>query len=87
MILGRMKPGGLACYLSWFLHGALFSHAYNQLWADQKTYARYWSQQVPNLKSPYCYLAEAYREEGSFKESRKYYRLALKVICLIENIC
>ena len=48
-----------------------------KLWADQKTYARFWSQQVPNLKLTYFYLADAYQRKEPLKEARKYYRLAL----------
>ena len=77
IILDRMKKAGLVLlFMVIFAWGAV-SHAYNQLWADQKTYALYWSQQAPNLKLAYFYLADAYQREGSFKESRKYYRLAL----------
>ena len=46
-----------------FTWGAV-SHANNQLWADQKTYALYWFQQVPNLKWTYFYLADAYQKKG-----------------------
>ena len=32
----------------------------------------------PEFRVPYFYLGDAYQDEGSFKESRKYYRLALR---------
>jgi len=75
--LDRMKRCGLAVlFLVIFAWGSA-SYAYNQLWSDQKTYARFWSQQAPSLKMTYFYLAAAYQKEKAFKESRKYYRLAL----------
>jgi len=76
-VLDRTKKTGLILLSVIVVVWASVSHAYNQLWADEKTYALYWSQQVPNLRSPYFYLANAYKNEGAFKESRKYLRLAL----------
>ena len=77
IILNRTKIGGsVLLFVVVFAWGTV-SHAYNQVWADQKTYARYWSQQVPDLKWTYLYLAEACQKEGDLKEARKYYRWAL----------
>ncbi len=76
-ILDRFKKVGLVLlFVVIFAWGAA-SHAYNRIWADEKTYARFWSQQAPNLKLSYFYLAKAYQDEGAFNEARKYYRLAL----------
>ncbi len=76
-ILDRFKKVGLVLlFIVIFAWGAA-SHAYNQVWANQKTYALYWSQRAPNLKWIYFYLADAYQREGALTEARKYYRLAL----------
>jgi len=76
-ILDHKKEFGLALlFVLIFTWGAV-SHAYNQIWANQATYARYWSQLVPNFKLPYFYLADAYQDQGDYKEARKNYRLAL----------
>ncbi len=72
----RRGAGSAFLFILVFAWGAV-SHANNRLWFDQKTYARYWIQKVPNLKSAYYYLANAYQQEGSLTESQKYYRLAL----------
>ena len=77
IILDRTKKYGLALLFVVIFSWGVASHAHNQVWANQKTYARYWSQQVPNLKCTYRYLAESYQDEGAFHEARKYYRLAL----------
>ena len=53
------------------------SHANNRLWADEKTYAQYWSGQVPSLKSPYFYLADAYQRQGDLENARKNYQMVL----------
>ncbi len=76
-VLGRMKNIGFILLSVLIVAWGAVSYAYNQLWVDQKTYAFYWSQQVPNLKSTYLYLAEAYMREGDLKDSRKYCHLAL----------
>jgi len=76
ILVHSKKLGLLLLFIVIFAWGSV-SHAYNQLWADQKTYALFWSRQVPNLKSTYYYLAYAYQNEGVFNESRKYYKLAL----------
>jgi len=54
-----------------------FSHAYNSLWSDEQTYARYWSAQVPHLKLPYFYLAHAYQLKEDWVQARKNYQLSL----------
>ncbi len=53
------------------------SHAYNQIWKDQKTYALYWSQKAPTFKMSYYFIAYSYQLEGDFMNARKYYGLAL----------
>ena len=76
-VLDRAKRVGLILiFIIVFAWGSV-SHANNQFWADQKTYALYWSQQVPGLNSPYFYLADAYQRQGDFKEAKKYYRMSL----------
>jgi len=68
--------GLVILFLITFGLGSL-SHAYNQIWADQKTYATYWSQQLPQLKLTYFYLADAYKKEGDLDKSIKFYNKAL----------
>jgi len=76
-ILERMKNiGFILLFILVFAWGAV-SHTCNKLWADQKTYALYWAQQVPDFKFVFYTLADAYQSEGSFKESKKYYQMAL----------
>jgi tetratricopeptide (TPR) repeat protein len=75
--LDRTRMGGLALLFIVIFAWSATSHAYNQVWADQKTYARFWSQQAPDLKVPYFYLAVAYQKEKDFNDSVKYYKLAL----------
>lgn len=77
IVFGRIKVFGLLLLLITVFVWGSFCHAYNRLWADQKTYARFWVKQVPNYHLPYFYLAEAYQQEGALNESEKYYRLAL----------
>ncbi|MBF0489820.1 MAG: tetratricopeptide repeat protein [Candidatus Omnitrophica bacterium] len=77
IMLDRSRKFGLIfLFITIFAWGRL-SYDYNQIWADQKTYARFWFQEVPNLESVHFYLAKAYKDEGNFKESRKYYRWLL----------
>ncbi len=76
-MIGRMKIFGIVLSVVVVLSWGTGSYAYNQLWANQKTYALFWSRQVPNFKLSYFYLADAYQQEGSIKEARQYYRLAL----------
>jgi tetratricopeptide (TPR) repeat protein len=77
IILERTKKiGSVLLFILIFAWGSV-SHANNLLWADQKTYALYWSQQVPHLKLPYFYLAQAYQKQGDLKESKKYFRMSL----------
>jgi len=86
VLLGRMKKTGLAfLFIIIFAWGSV-SHAYNQLWADQKTYTLYWLKQDPNSKPVYFYLADAYRKQGALKESAQYYRMALKGYSSDEDI-
>jgi len=77
MILGHSKKLGLVLLFIVIFTWCAVSHAYNKLWSDQKTYALFWSRQVPNLKWTFFYLANAYQKEGAFKEARKYYQRAL----------
>jgi tetratricopeptide (TPR) repeat protein len=77
IILNQTKSGGVVLLFILIFTCGTVSRAYNQLWADPKTYALYWSQQAPDLNFVDFYLAYAYKEEGSFKESMKYYRMAL----------
>ena len=76
-ILNIIKNVGLVLLFALIFTWGAVSHANNQLWADQKTYALYWLQQEPGLKIVYSYLGDAYRMEGSLKEAKKYYSLAL----------
>jgi len=76
-VLDQMKKWGVVLLFILILAWGGVSWANNQLWADQKTYALYWSQQAPHLKLPFYALGDIYREEGNFKESMKYYRMAL----------
>ncbi len=73
----RFKKAGLVLLLVLISFWGSASYKHNQLWANQKTYALYWSQQVPNLTMPYFFIAEAYTKEGNLKEARKYYRMIL----------
>jgi tetratricopeptide (TPR) repeat protein len=75
--LGRMKKAGWALVLVLTLGWGSWAHAYNHVWADQKTYALYWSQQSPYENMPYHYLARAYDDEGNLKEAEKNYKMAL----------
>ena len=59
--------------MSWIVD----SHFYNRLWHDQKTYARYWLHEAPQIKSVYSYLAYAYSLEGNLTEARRNYLLSL----------
>jgi len=77
LILDRMKMVGSALLFIMIFAMVSVSYGYNQLWADQKTYALYWSRQVPNFKLSYFYLAAAYQEEGSYDRARTYYKMAL----------
>ena len=77
IIFDRTKKGGLVLLFIVILAWSTAARAHNQVWADQKRYALFWSQQVPQLKTTYFYLADAYQREGAFNESKKYYRLAL----------
>jgi len=76
-VMDKMKKIGLTILIILILTWSSASFAYNQLWLDQLTYAKYWSQHVPNLKLTYFYLAEAYQKGGDLKQSGKYYRWAL----------
>jgi tetratricopeptide (TPR) repeat protein len=77
IVLGRWKNAGLVLlFIVIFALGSA-AHACNQIWVDQKTYARYWTQHAPHFKLAYFYLANAYQDEGAIKESREYYRMAL----------
>jgi len=77
-ILDRMKRTGFLILFILIFILSTVSYAYNQLWADQKTYALYWSQQVPSLKPASFYLAYGYEVEGDLKNSRKYFSSLLK---------
>ena len=77
MVLNRRQHiGAVILFILIFAWGGV-SHANNQLWADQKTYALYWAQQVPDLKLAYIYLAKAYMDQGNLKESKKYFNMSL----------
>jgi len=76
-VLNHTKTGGLALLLLVVFAWGATDHVYNRLWADQKTYALYWSKQAPQLDLIYVYLADAYRQEGDFKKARRYYNRAL----------
>lgn len=76
-VLERTKKTGVVLLFILICGWGAVSHANNQLWADQKTYALYWAEHAPYVKSGYFYLADAYYRDGSFNESRKYYRMAL----------
>jgi Tfp pilus assembly protein PilF len=77
VVLDRRKTAGLALLFVLVFAWGSFAYAYNQVWADQKTYALYWSRQDPYMKSSYHFVADAYYHEGNFKDAEKYYRMAL----------
>jgi len=77
LVLKRMKILGWLSVFILIVSWGIISHANNLLWADQKTYALYWAQQVPDFKTTYYYLGDAYQKEGDLKTSEKYYRMAL----------
>lgn len=77
IIMNRTKIGGGLLLFIVIVSWGMTSHAYNQLWADQKTYSRFWVRHVPNFKLPCFYLAEAYQQEGDLKDAVHYYRMAL----------
>lgn len=70
-------------WLAWVLLFCLgaslinISHAYNRLWFDEGTYCRYWSSQLPYLKSIHNYLGHAYSLQGNWEKARKEYLLSL----------
>jgi len=72
----RPYIGAVLLFILVFAWGSV-SRANNLLWVNQKTYARYWAQQVPDLKAAYIYLAKAYLDQGDLKESKKYFRMSL----------
>lgn len=76
-ILDRARLIGLVLIFIVILAWSTASFAYNQVWTDQKTYALFWSKQVPHFKLSYFYLADAYQEEGFFKGAKIYYKLSL----------
>ena len=76
-VLNRMKLAGVILLFSLIFTWGAVSHFDNRFWADQKTYALYWSKQNPDLQSIDFYLADAYMHEGALEESRKYFRSAL----------
>jgi len=76
-IFTQKREFGFCLIAVLILGWGLAAHANNKLWANQKTYALYWSKEDPSLKSAYFYLAQAYQGEGDFDQSIKYYRLAL----------
>lgn len=73
----RTKKVASVLLLTVILAWGAVSHAYNPLWKDQKTYALYWSQAVPHYKLIDFYIADAYQQEGAYKESKEYFRRAL----------
>ena len=70
LLLDRMKVFGIVVLFMLVFAWGSVSHANNLLWADQRTYALYWSQQAPGIKLTYFYLADAYKMEGSSRESK-----------------
>ena len=77
LVMDRWKNIGLILFFTLILALSCAAHAYNKIWSDQKTYALYSIKYAPYFKLSYLYLANAYQDEGSFKEARDYYTLAL----------
>ena len=78
IIINRIKVLGSVLLLIIVFVWSTASHAYNQVWADGKTYALFWSGELPDFKKPLVALGDAYEREGNYKEAMKYYRLSLK---------
>jgi len=76
-ILDRSKKTGIILLFIVVFSWGSVSFAYNQLWGDQRTYARYWLLQAPFLKTTYTYLAYAEEIQGDLKESRKNFMMSL----------
>jgi len=76
--LGKQwKNAGIAVVLILIVGWSLISHAYNRLWFDEKTYALYWLQEAPFIRTTYSDLAYAYELEGDFKRSKAALLMAL----------
>jgi tetratricopeptide (TPR) repeat protein len=76
-VFSRMKNAGMVLVFILVMVWCSFSHAYNRIWADQKTYAFYWLQQAPYYTPIYTYIAYAQMMEGDFKASRMWFTRAL----------
>ncbi len=76
-IMDRWKNIGFALIFTLIVALGCVAHAYNKIWADQKTYALYSIKHAPYFKLSYLYLANAYQEEGSIEKARENYTLAL----------
>lgn len=64
----------ISLVLSW----VTISHAYNQVWNDDVSYGRFWSEQLPGFKTARFALAYGYQLEGKWLEAKKNYIQALK---------
>jgi len=76
-VLSNTKIGGGILLFCLILIWGSFSFANNKLWADQKTYSFYWSQQVPSFKFINFFISDSYLREGDITKSREYLKLAL----------
>jgi len=79
IIIKQITVLGLLLLLLVVFNWSTISRANDLLWADQKTYASYWFKQVPDLKLPLFYLADAYQREGGLTQAEKYYHMALGI--------
>jgi len=77
-LINRMRMAGALLVFLLVFEWAGISYANNKLWADQITYNRFWSQEVPGLYTPYIYLGQSYMDQGDLKDSRKYFLMALE---------
>ena len=83
LLIRFQKSGLVLLFIILFVLGSV-SHAYNQIWVDQKTYASFWIRHAPYVKLAYFYLADAYQREGNFKVSKGYYSKALSGDLLLD---
>jgi len=75
-ILNSNRQIGLALLLILIFSWGVSSRAYNLKWADEKSYALYWSHELPDYKFIDTVLGDVYQEEGDYKNSIKYYKLS-----------
>ncbi|MDE1920411.1 MAG: tetratricopeptide repeat protein [Candidatus Omnitrophica bacterium] len=69
-IWGRNKKAGLVLVAVLTVAWGSVSYGYNQLWADQITYTRYWLSQIPHTGFLHLYLAEADLRAGDLRDAK-----------------